>query len=70
MSDWFSVEDGLPEFGVQVLVAESGYVYIATFKDECYGDEDDYWVDSDGPKSNPDYWMPLPKPPADKGGEK
>ena len=69
---WIPVSERLPEVGVRVLVACTSMVFFATrivlgssFLPQHQGQEK--WVDDEEMwiEPNPDYWMPLPAPPAD-----
>ncbi len=70
--DWISVKDKLPENDTPVLVCENGEVTtIAKYSLERFGPLVMCWsvvencggYECDGDSCNPDFWMPLPKPP-------
>ena len=67
MSEWISVEDGLPEDGEWVLFCEAhGSTDIAQFKqttDGRHNKRSGYFIDNNHEYIIPDYWMPLPEPP-------
>ena len=57
--EWISIEDGLPELFIDVLVLRNGKIEIDY-------NEDDGWFcyDFDGKRAT--HWMPLPSPPTEK----
>jgi hypothetical protein len=62
--EWISVEDRLPEDGVDVLVyVENNFIFTASHQYVTGGG--DYWHEF--PPSDivfkPTHWMPLPEPP-------
>lgn len=78
MSEWISVDTGLPPLDVPVwLVTNNGGIFIGCRSDDaggwlwgnCYGD---FWLDSNNKwrtdtcetdDYNVTHWMPLPAPP-------
>ncbi|GKS73724.1 hypothetical protein AVME950_02530 [Acidovorax sp. SUPP950] len=66
---WISVEDRLPDGGVEVLC--SGVGWGEAFVMACYYDEErrewysvnTHWTDATGNTQYPTHWRPLPPPP-------
>lgn len=66
---WISVDERLPEDGVEVLCAGTGF--SQAFVMACYYDEDrrewypinTHWTDATGNAQYPTHWRPLPAPP-------
>lgn len=57
--DWISVEDRLPEPGVDVLAAyRDRHINMGTAGDD--------WLEEDIEDGNITYWMPLPEPPEEE----
>ena len=66
MSEWISVEDRLPEEGIQVLIYTwrkfRGYVEIVSPRRAMYS-RDGHWTAISSWDFEPTHWMPLPTPP-------
>ena len=70
MSRWISVEEGLPEFDIDVLVCATGdfgsVITITSYSDHLHGFNIKGWV-SPWQYFHKNYtithWMPLPQPP-------
>lgn len=65
MSEWISVNDRMPKYGVMVLVANGKHVMMAfTFREN----NSVYWSTEDGIiLIDVTHWMPLPEPPKEVG---
>jgi hypothetical protein len=64
MSDWISVQDRLPEYGVPVLIVYHGVVqYIAYARDIGEWRSADTNESDAMPESFVTHWMSLPEPP-------
>jgi len=65
MSDWISVNDGLPDYDERVLICDGENIGHARRKDGLY---DYHWSvvasNSYVPSSQVTHWMPLPALPA------
>jgi hypothetical protein len=75
MSEWVSVEDGLPEIDKTVIGFDGSHlgIYQRVYIDHegwfwgiCYNIYDDAEVDDDYKVT---HWMPLPEPPKGVGDE-
>ena len=75
MAEWISVKERLPEDGVFVLVCnDDNHMMVAKYESEVLGwyykytnYDFDVWENAEqGPVC---YWMPLPEPPEEGGGE-
>lgn len=66
MSEWIKIEEQMPEENIRVLIAEmrrSGWeistgIYRLEFKDTIC-----WYLSNSCSVADPEYWMPLPKPP-------
>ena len=69
MSEWISVEDGLPENDVEVLITDGDMVLGGCWLDwGCHNGL--YWNTHNEEKfyalSEVTHWMPLPEPPTEE----
>ena len=62
-SPWIPVEERLPDYGQQVLVAHAANGAISVASREKIG-AGRFWIDASDELNDPTHWMPLPEPPA------